>query len=98
MHLRKLACGAATAVLLLACTPGKVSGLYSNAENTASIEFLPEGKAHISLSGMGGDCSYEQHDKTVALTCEGESTTLTVGDDGALAGPPDGFWTRLTKK
>jgi hypothetical protein len=31
------------------------------------------------------------------LDCEGESTEFSVGDDGALNGPPGGMLTRLTK-
>lgn len=50
-----------------------------------------------SLSGVGGPCTYAQNEKTIVLTCEGESTQLTVGDDGAQQGPPDSFWTRLKK-
>jgi hypothetical protein len=88
------------ALLVSACTPGggRVEGFYSNPENTSSVEFMADGKAHISLSGMGGDCNYTQDGNTIVLTCEGESTQFTVGDDGALTGPPDGFWTRLQKK
>jgi len=99
MSNKNIAAALCAAALILGCVPGggRVSGVYSNPENTASVEFMPEGKAHFSVTGVGGDCTYTQNEKTVELTCEGESTQLTVGDDGALTGPPDSLMTRLKK-
>ena len=77
---------------------GAVSGVYTNADGNTSIEFLKDGKAHFSLHGLGGECTYTQSGKNVVLTCDGETTEFTIGDDGALAGPPDGFMTRMKKK
>jgi hypothetical protein len=75
-----------------------VSGTYTNAEGNASVEFLANGRAHFSLHGVGGQCTFTQSDRNVLLTCEGEVTTFTVEDDGALKGPKDSFLTRLKKK
>jgi hypothetical protein len=96
---KNIAATLCVAALIVGCTPGggRVLGVYSNPENTASVEFMPDGKAHFSVSGLGGDCTYAQSEKTITLTCEGESTQLTVGDDGALTGPPEGLMSRLKK-
>ncbi len=85
---------------LTACGAGAggVSGVYTNADGNTSIEFLKDGKAHFSLHGLGGECTYTQSGKQVVLTCDGETTEFTIGDDGALAGPPDGFMSRMKKK
>jgi hypothetical protein len=56
------------------------------------------GRAHFSVHGVGGQCTYLQNDRTVLLTCEGETTTFMVEHDGALTGPPDSFLTRLKKR
>ena len=83
---------------LSACGAGAdINGTYANAEGTASVEFMSEGTAHFSLSGVGGDCTYTQDRKAIVLSCAGETLNFTVGDDGALAGPPDGFMSRLKK-
>lgn len=88
-----IACGSAAAR-----ADSKVSGTYTNAEGNASVEFLANGRAHFSLHGVGGQCTFTQTDRTVVLTCGGETTEFIVEDDGALAGPRDSFLTRLKKK
>jgi hypothetical protein len=98
----RLACLAALC-LSVACggaagSGATVAGVYANAEGNASVEFLTGGRAHFSLHGVGGECTFAQTDRTVMLTCEGETTTFVVEDDGALAGPADSFLTRLKKK
>jgi hypothetical protein len=102
---RLLTCVAALAAagLSMACGASAgadttVVGVYANAAGHASIEFRAEGRAHFSLHGVGGQCSYNQQERTVHLTCDGETTQFKVEDDGALMGPPDSFLTRLTKK
>jgi hypothetical protein len=74
-----------------------LSGTYTNAEGNSSIEFLGGGKAHVSVHGVGGECSYTQSGRHLDLTCDGEATEFTIGDDGALAGPPDSFLSRTKK-
>ena len=93
------------ACLSIACvgaaSPGAdaaVAGVYANAEGNASVEFRTDGRAHFSLHGVGGQCAFAQTNRTVLLTCEGETTKFVVEDDGALTGPADSFLTRLTKK
>lgn len=86
-------------LLLGACGGGGgISGTYANPDGNVSIEFMKEGKAHISMSGLGGDCTYTESGKKVAVTCEGETTEFTLGDDGALSGPPEGLMSRMIKK
>jgi len=42
-------------------------------------------------------CTYTQNAKTVNLICEGDTTVLTMQDDGSLNGPPEGMLAHLTK-
>jgi hypothetical protein len=88
-----IACGSASAR-----GDANVAGIYANPEGNASVEFMSGGKAHFSLHGVGGQCTYTQKDRQILLICEGERTEFTVEDDGALIGPPDSFMTRLKKK
>lgn len=84
-------------VFLTACG-SQVSGLYSNAEGLGSVEFLDDGKAVISLSGMGETVGYTQSGDVVKLDWEGETVELQVQDDGSLTGPEGSFMARLTRK
>ena len=76
----------------------KLEGTYSNAEGTASIEFMAGGKAHFSLSGLGGEGTFKQVGNKVTVNMDGEQTVFTVNEDGSLTGPPDSFLSRLKKK
>ena len=88
-------------ILLLsatACGGGGVEGNnYSGNGGIVKIEFKSGGKAFLSMGPTTGTCTYTQKAKTVTLLCDGDSTEFTIGDDGALAGPPDGMLGRLTK-
>jgi hypothetical protein len=92
--------GALLAVIVVATgCGGKVEGnTYSDNGGVVTIEFKSGGKAYVSTGPATNTCSYTESGKTVVLTCEGDKTTFTVDDDGALNGPPGGFITRLTKK
>jgi hypothetical protein len=99
------AAGLAMACLSIGCggeaaarSNAAVAGAYTNAEGNASVEFMSGGTAQFSLHGVGGRCTYAQTERTITLTCEGETTAFTVEDDGALTGPPDSFLTRMKKK
>jgi hypothetical protein len=93
----------ATALAALGCG-GAVSagagplGVYANAEGTASVEFMADGRAHFSLHGLGGICTYTRMDRAVTLTCGGDTTEFIVEDDGSLTGPAESFLTRLTRR
>jgi hypothetical protein len=88
----------ATLVITVGCG-GKVEGnTYSDNGGVVTIEFKSGGKAYVSTGPATNTCRYTESGKTVVLTCEGDKTTFTVDDDGALNGPPGGFITRLTKK
>jgi hypothetical protein len=88
----------ATLVITVGCG-GKVEGnTYSDNGGVVTIEFKSGGKAYVSTGPATNTCNYTESGKTVVLTCEGDKTTFTVDDDGALNGPPGGFITRLTKK
>lgn len=82
-----------------ACGGGGVEGsTYANNGSIVKIEFKPDGKAFMAMGPMSTPCTYTQKGKSVSLSCEGDSTVLTVEDDGALTGPPDGMLARLTKQ
>ena len=76
----------------------KVSGhTYAGNGNLVTIEFQSGGKAFASIGPMTSSCTYTQSGKTVTLVCEGDTTVLTIADDGSLNGPPDGMLAHLTK-
>jgi len=56
------------------------------------------GKAHFSLSGIGGEGTFKQVGNKVTLTLDGEEIVFTVNEDGSLTGPPEGFLSLLKKK
>ncbi len=76
----------------------KVQGhTYSGNGNVVSVEFQSGGKAYASMGPMTSACTYTQSGKTVNLVCEGDTTVLTLQDDGSLNGPPEGMLARMTK-
>lgn len=81
-----------------ASAAGQVVGVYENPEKTASIEFTRDGQAHFSLYGAGMTCPFTQTGAKVTVICDGDAMELTVGEDGALSGPPEGYMARLKKK
>jgi hypothetical protein len=82
-----------------ACGGGGVeNSTYVGNGGVVKIEFKPDGKAFFSTGPMTQPCTYTQKDKAVTLICAGNSIDFTVGDDGALNGPPDGMAGRLTKE
>lgn len=76
----------------------KVQGhTYSGNGNVVSVEFQSGGKAYASMGPMTSACTYSQSGKTVNLVCEGDTTVLTLQDDGSLNGPPEGMLAHMTK-
>ena len=69
---------------------------YHNNGGVVQVVFKSGGKAYVSTGPMSHTCSYSESGKTVSLECDGNPTTFTLEDDGALAGPADSFMARLT--
>lgn len=91
---------AAVAVLCLgvtACGNNVAGHTYAGPGEMVKIEFQSGGKASTSFGAMSSPCTYTQSGKQISLVCEGETTQLTLADDGSLTGPPDGMLARLTK-
>ena len=91
---------AAVAVLCFGATAcgNSVSGhTYAGPGNMVKVEFQSGGKANTSFGAMSAACTYTESGKKVSLVCEGDTTDLTMADDGSLLGPPDGMLARLTK-
>jgi len=95
---RRIASGALAfwSMLLSACGSNVSGHTYHNNGGVVQVEFKSSGKAYVSAGSTSHSCSYSESGKTVRLVCEGDSTTFTVQDDGALTGPPDGLMARLT--
>ena len=82
-----------------AAAAAAISGTYQNAEGNASIEFLPAGKAHLSIHGLGSPATYKVVGNKLTLMLDDEATTeFTINPDNSLTGPPDGYLSRLKKK
>lgn len=75
----------------------KVEGTYTNPEGNATVEFMAGGKAHFSIHGAGGACTFKQVGNKVTLNLEGEEIVFTLNEDGSLTGP-EGYLSRLKKK
>ena len=88
----------ASALVLIACGASVEGNTYTGNGGVVVIEFKSGGKAFVSTGPVSTSCTYTASGKTVTLVCEGDKTTFTVDDDGALIGPPNGMLGRLTKK
>jgi hypothetical protein len=71
---------------------------YEDNGGVVKIEFQSGGKAFTWTGPISTPCTYAQTGKKVVVTCEGDNLDFTMNDDGSLAGPPNGFISRLTKK
>lgn len=75
----------------------RVSGhTYHNNGGVVQVEFKSGGKAYVSAGPTSRICSYSESGEAVRLVCDGNTTNLTMQDDGALVGPPHGLMARLT--
>jgi hypothetical protein len=70
---------------------------YAAADNSVTIDFQSGGAATVNFGGVPGTCTYTQSGKQVNLTCGGQTETLTMADDGSLAGGADSPLGHLTK-
>ena len=89
----------ALSLVAMSCGSGnKVEGhTYQDNGGVVKIEFQSGGKAYVSAGPMTQTCTFAESGKTVTLNCQEDKTVFTVGDDGALSGPPEGMMARLTK-
>ena len=75
----------------------RVSGhTYHNNGGVVQVEFKSGGKAYVSAGPKNGVCDYSESGKTVTLVCDGDTTSFSVQDDGALVGPEKSLMARLT--
>ena len=99
-NIQNVLAAAALAILCFGATAcgNNVSGhTYAGPGNMVKIEFQSGGKANTSFGAMTAACTYTENGKKISLVCEGDTTDLTMADDGSLTGPPDGMLARLTK-
>lgn len=83
-------------ILLNSCGRSVRGHTYHNNGGAVEVEFMPRDKARVSSGIVRRICSYSESGNKVNLMCDGVTTTLSVQDDGALVGPPDGLMARLT--
>ena len=82
-----------------AAAAAAISGTYQNAEGNTSIEFLPAGKAHLSLQGLGGPATNKvAGNKLTLMVGDDAAIEFTINPDNSLTGPPDGYLSRMKKK
>ena len=96
---RKLAAilAAACVCTFLDACESRVSGsIYHSNGGAVQVQFQSGGKAYASAGTIIRACSYSESGKTVSLVCDGDTTSFTVQDDGALVGPAEGLMARLT--
>jgi hypothetical protein len=91
-----LACLVAACIFMAGCG-SKVKGhTFQDNGGVVKIEFKSGAKAFVSTGPVTNTCSYKESSRKVNLVCDGDTTVLTVEEDGALSGPPNGFLARLT--
>lgn len=98
--LKKMTAAAAAALLCVGaagCGTNVKGHTYAGNGNIVTVEFQGGGKAYASMGPMTSSCTYTQSGKQVSLVCDGDTTALTIGDDGSLNGPPDGMLAHMTK-
>jgi hypothetical protein len=73
-------------VLLGGCGDA-VEGTYTDSESAVTIELRGDGKAFVSLGTLGTNAGeWERDGDRVILNVGGESSVLTINDDGSLDG------------
>ncbi len=90
----------AAAILCLGavgCGNGVSGHTYQGPGGLVQVQFQSGGKAVATVGAMTDNCTYTVDGKTVALTCEGITTDLTLNSDGSLSGPPDGMMSKMTR-
>jgi len=83
-------------IAVTACASTVGGHTYQDNGGVVKIEFKSGGKAYVSAGPATHTCSWSEKGNKVSLVCDGDTTTFTVEDDGALAGPKDGLMERLT--
>lgn len=77
-------------ILPLSTCTASVQGTYVDQSGTWKLELKSGGKATFTFLGDANDCTYSTSGKQLTLNCKEPvgSSTVTVQDDGSLAGPP----------
>lgn len=83
-------------MLLNACCSKVCGHTYHNNGGVVQVEFKSGGKAHVSTGPSSRICNYSESGKTVTLICNGDSTSFSVQEDGALVGPAESLMARMT--
>ena len=83
---------------LAACGDSVEGNTYTDAENVITLQFLSGGKASVKMGPIGGECTYKESGKSVAVTCNGTTQSFTVNDDGSLGGPATVITGKLIRK
>lgn len=83
-------------VAVTACASTVRGHTFQDNGGVVKIEFKSGGKAYVSAGPATHTCSWSEKGNKVKLVCDGDTTTFTVEDDGALSGPSDGLMERLT--
>ena len=90
-YLRILAIVIAASVSLAGCGKSSVEGsTYATANGAIKIAFQSGGKATVTMAVQPADCTYNEENREITVTCEGQSTVYTVNSDGSLGGPVEG--------
>jgi hypothetical protein len=86
-------------LVLSSCTPD-VQGTYADQSGTWRLELKSGGKATFTFQGDAEDCTYSTSGKQLTVNCKepAGSSTVTVQDDGSLAGPPGSMIPVLRKQ
>ena len=95
---RSVAIIVVASLTLVGCGKSVAGSTYEGVGGAVTIEFQSGGKAVTSIGPLATNCTYTEDSKSVTLTCEGQSTVLTLNDDGSLSGPAGSMMGRLTKK
>jgi hypothetical protein len=81
-------------LLVLGCRNSVRGDTYAN--GMMKIQFQ-SGMALATIGMMTQNCEWSQSSKNITLNCAGDTTQFTLGDDGTVAGRPDGMIGRLTR-
>lgn len=90
----------AGASLAAGCGCSSLPGTYSDPNGAITLEIKSGGSANLSFMGQTAACTYAVSGQQLNLNCKGEAgkITLTIRNDGSLAGPSDSLIPPLQKR
>lgn len=90
----------AGAGLVVGCGCSSLPGTYSDPNGAMTLEIKSGGSANLSFMGQTAACTYAVSGQKLSLDCKGDAgkITLTIRDDGSLAGPADSLFPPLQKR